>query len=141
MKRICLFAILVALFSSCDSITESIIEKSVKIANEENSKEPAELGEGLTLAEIAYDGNNIIYKIKVEPNKSKIMDKQEDEIKKNVVKDLKEKKENDEGMRNLFYSLRNLAIEQKKNKGIKYIYYSSSSFQEKTISIDLELIL
>ena len=120
MKKYLVFLLvtLVVCFSvtSCVNNTQTIQAE----ANAANRQCPQDLGNGLTLTKVDFEGRYVVYYIKGTEDMSFCQDDATPEMKYQIVRTLQIQAQNNESMKKFIEALK------KENIGVLYHYYTSS---------------
>lgn len=115
-----MMAICLSLFSSCDSVVNSVIQKGLEQAKKDL---PTQLDEGLVMDDITLGDNGIVYHVTVseELYDMDILKTNAPEVKKGIIEDLKNSISDDQELKEFLEAAVDL------NKPLNYKYEGDSS--------------
>ncbi|MCQ2316725.1 MAG: hypothetical protein MJZ85_08620 [Bacteroidales bacterium] len=118
MKKLLLFFAIVALLTSCNSVTEAYLEADVSASNKQC---PMSMGNGLTMTKIEKDSNYVIYHVEGDSDLYQFSnDLVTEDLKNHMVSETLSNAKNNASVKKFVDALIKLHI------GVVYHYYTSS---------------
>lgn len=118
MKKLLLFFAIVALLTSCNSVTEAYLEADVSASNKQC---PMSMGNGLTMTKIEKDSNYVIYYVEGDSDLYQFSnDLVTEDLKNHMVSETLSNAKKDASVKKFVDALIKLHI------GVVYHYYTSS---------------
>lgn len=124
---ILLTAIAVLSVQSCN-VGEAVLQAAIKAANEQC---PNDMGDGMVMTEIGYDGQNVVYSISCDAETYYLeQDLVTEEMKQSMIDELLTNEASDKNVKTF------LTLVRKANAGITYHYFVPGTDQTMDVTIE-----